>query len=57
MGETDFLVGGIVADSDGAEKEVTVAADVFGESLHGDINAVSESVEVDPGGPGVVEND
>jgi len=53
----EFLVGGIVADGDGAEKEVAVTADVFGESLHGDVHAVSEGVEVNACGPSVVEDD
>jgi hypothetical protein len=46
----------IVADGDGAEKKIAVTANVFGDGLHGDVDAMREGVEKNAGGPGVVEN-
>src|SRR6185369_8933397 len=46
-----------IANSDGAEQEIAVAADVLGERLHADIDTVREGLEEDSGGPVVVEDD
>ena len=56
MHGAEFLIGGIVADGDGAKKEVAVTADVLGEGLHRDVHAVGEGVEVNSCGPGVIED-
>ena len=57
LGGADFLVQIFVADRDRAEEQIAVAADIFRERLHGDVDAVFEGVEEDAGGPGVVEHD
>ena len=54
--DAETLVEGVVADSDRAEQQVAVAADVFGDGLHGDVDAMSEGVEEHAGGPGVVDH-
>jgi len=46
----------LVAYGDGAQKNIAVAPDVLGKSLHGDIDAVREGVEKNASGPGVVED-
>lgn len=53
---TEFLIEGLVANGDRAEKEIAVAADIFSESLHGDIHAVGECVKVNSCGPSVIED-
>ena len=52
-----MLHGGFAVDGDGAEQQVAVAADVLGERLHADVDAVGEGVEQDAGGVRVVERD
>ena len=54
---SDVLHGGFAVHRDGAEQQVAVAADVLGERLHADVDAVGEGVEEDAGGVGVVERD
>jgi hypothetical protein len=51
------FVKGIVAHGDGTKEEVAVSADVLGDGLHGDVDAVGEGVEKHTGGPSVVEDD
>src|SRR5690349_16807013 len=42
---------------DCGEKDGTVTADIFCKRLDGDVDTMSEGVEVNPGRPGVVEDD
>ena len=56
MREADFLVSRLVADCDRAKQKIAMAADVFRERLHRDVHTVRERVEINSGGPGVVEH-
>ena len=49
--------GGFVGGGDGAEEQVAVAADVLGKGLNAHVDAEREGVEVNSGGPGIVERD
>src|SRR6266481_5401762 len=54
--DAETLVDGVIANGDRAEQQVAVAADVFGDGLHGNVDAMSEGVEEHAGGPGVVDH-
>jgi len=53
---TETLVECGITNSDRTKEQVAVTADVFGDGLHSDIYAMSESVEEHASRPGVVEN-
>src|SRR5215468_9525813 len=57
MRQSQRLIMSFVANRDRPEKKVAVAADIFGESLHGNVDTVDKGVEIDAGGPSVVEDD
>src|SRR5205085_7367687 len=56
MGLADALIELRIAHRDGAKQKIAVAANVLGQRLHGDVNAMGKSVEVDSSGPGIVQH-